>query len=192
MGAPMPTSPHPRVIFRSDWDSWRTPLWLYRVLDREFSFGLDAAASAENALAARYYDRSQDALAQDWGGHGSVWCNPPYGRPIPLWVQKAHEESRTSGVAVVLLLPARTDTRYFHEVCEPHGEVRLLRGRLRFLEENGSPRECATFPSMVVIFRPRKDRRSGTIRGWDPSPLEETESSLLPRGARRPLVMPSR
>lgn len=82
------------------------------------------------------------------GGGTSVWCNPPYGREIGKWVEKAYNES-LNGVTVVMLLPARTDTKWFHEFVYGKTEIRFLRGRLKF----GDSKNSAPFPSMVVIFR---------------------------------------
>ena len=82
------------------------------------------------------------------GGY-RVFCNPPYGRTIGLWVKKAYEESQKSNTLVVLLLPARTDTKYFHDYILYRSEIRFLPGRLKF----GNSKNSAPFPSMLVIFR---------------------------------------
>lgn len=126
---------------------WATPADFFAELDREFRFDLDPCATADNAKCAQFYTKEQDGLAQDWGGR-RVFCNPPYGREIARWVRKCYEESR-KGALVVMLIPARTDTAYFHDyIYHKAKEVRFIRGRLHF---NGH-RNAAPFPSMVVIF----------------------------------------
>lgn len=87
----------------------------------------------------------QDGLDQPWTGR--VWCNPPYGRNVGQWVKKAHDTASGGGF-VVMLLPARTDTRWFHDYIYGKTEVRFIKGRLKF----GSCQNAAPFPSMVVIF----------------------------------------
>lgn len=135
-----------QALFSSRRDDWETPQDFFRALDAEFHFTLDAAASAENAKCARYYTPQDDGLSKNWGG--CCWCNPPYGRDVGRWVRKGLE-SAESGATVVMLLPARTDTRWFHEWIYGRAEVRFVRGRLHF-----SGGDSAPFPSMVVIFRP--------------------------------------
>ena len=81
-----------------------------------------------------------------------MFCNPPYGRELKQWVKKAHDEW-LKGAKIVMLIPARTDTSYFHDYIYGKAEIRFLRGRLRFLDENNEPRDAAPFPSMVVVFR---------------------------------------
>ena len=80
---------------------------------------------------------------------GVVWCNPPYGREIGLWVKKAYESAHESGGIVVMLIPARTDTKWFHDYVLHRAEIRFIAGRLKF----GGAKNSAPFPSMVVIFR---------------------------------------
>lgn len=130
-------------------EDWETPAHIFDPLHREFRFELDAAASDHNAKTLAYIGEDMDGLVVDWSWAGSVWVNPPYGREIPKWVRKAWEESR-KGATVVMLVPARTDTRWFHDYVLPHAEVRFIRGRIRFV---GAPFN-APFPSAVVIFRP--------------------------------------
>lgn len=87
----------------------------------------------------------------EYRGGGSVFCNPPYGRALGAWVRKAYEEAQT-GTTVVLLIPARTDTAYFHDYIYGKAEIRFLRGRLHFEDEDGNRFPPAPFPSMVVIY----------------------------------------
>lgn len=140
---------------------WCTPADFFSELDQEFHFNLDPAATDKNAKCARYFTPADDGLKADWGGC-RVFCNPPYGRQITDWVRKGYEESKKPGTLVVMLIPARTDTSYFHDYIF-HGkadEVRFIRGRLTFTDEDGNPtkdakgRPCsAPFPSAVVIWR---------------------------------------
>lgn len=89
-------------------------------------------------------------------GGGAVFCNPPYGREVGKWVRKAYEEAQR-GATVVLLIPARTDTTYFHDYIYGRAEIRFVRGRLRFTDEEGKAYTAAPFPSMVVIYNGNKE-----------------------------------
>lgn len=131
------------VHFSSKRIDWETPPDLFDELDAEFSFDLDVCALPENAKCAKYFTPEDDGLDQEWTG--TCWMNPPYGREIKRWIKKASE----SGVAVVCLLPARTDTAWFHDYILGRAEIRFLRGRLRFVGATSS----APFPSMVVVFK---------------------------------------
>ncbi len=136
------------VHFRSDSCEWSTPADLFAELDREFGFGLDVCATADNAKCERFFTRADNGLAQPW--EGVCWMNPPYGRTIGQWVRRAADAAK-AGATVVCLLPARTDTAWWHDVVAVHSsDVRLLRGRLKF----GGSRSGAPFPSAVVVFRP--------------------------------------
>ena len=134
-------------MFSSDDDGWRTPPDLFRALDQEFHFELDAAATWANALCRRYWTKKDDALTKPWDG--PTYCNPPYGREIAGFVKKAVEEA-ARGEMVVMLLPARTDTRWWHDYVMQAAEIRLIKGRLQFL---GAP-SSAPFPSVVAVFSP--------------------------------------
>lgn len=134
--------------------NWCTPPDFFAELDQEFHFELDPAATDKSAKCARYFTPADDGLNQDWGGC-SVFCNPPYGRAIQDWVRKGYEESQKPGTVVVMLIPARTDTSYFHDYIF-HGkadEVRFLRGRLKFTDEDGNAKDAAPFPSAVIVWR---------------------------------------
>lgn len=137
------------VMFSSKSDVWETPQAFFDDLDNLFHFTLDACALPENAKCPQYFTPEQDGLSQEWTG--TVWCNPPYGRGIGAWVEKAHETAATSNATVVMLLPARTDTAWFHDFCynDKFATVVFVRGRLKF----GGQKNPAPFPSMVVIFR---------------------------------------
>lgn len=136
-------------LLSSETDDWATPREFYRTLDYEFGFVLDPCASESNAKCARYFTHEDDGLAQDWSP-GPVYMNPPYGREIPRWVEKAWLESQR-GVLVVGLLPARTDADWWHRcIIGAAAEVRFIRGRLKF----GGSENSAPFPSAVVVWRP--------------------------------------
>ena len=132
----------------SNTPEWATPRDLFDELDAEFNFDLDVASTDENALCERHYTAADDGLSQPWSG--SVWCNPPYGREIGKWMEKAAESNR--GGVTVCLVPARTDTRWWHEwIVGKATEIRFIRGRLKF----GGSESGAPFPSAIVIFDKR-------------------------------------
>ncbi len=136
------------VMFSSATDLWATPQAVFDQLNAEFIFNLDPCATPENAKCANYFTIDIDGLSQSWGGH-NVFCNPPYWKHLPRWVKKAYEESKKPNTTVVMLIPARTDTRYFHEyIYHKAKEIRFIKGRLKF----GESKNSAPFPSMVVVF----------------------------------------
>ena len=137
-------------MFYSASCEWETPIDLFAALDREFGFQTDVCATNENAKCKQYFTKAEDGLAQTW--NGVCWMNPPYGREIGKWVEKAYEESKTMPYPVVLLIPARTDTSYFHEYIYGKAKIRFIRGRLHFTDDDGLPGGCAPFPSMIVIY----------------------------------------
>lgn len=133
------------LMFSSKTDLWATPQSFFDNLKLSYDFTLDTCAIPENAKCDKYFTPEQDGLTQDWG-QNVCWMNPPYGRGIGKWVRKAFDESR-KGAYVVCLLPARTDTKWFHEYCLK-GNVTFIKGRLKF----GGCKFNAPFPSMLVIF----------------------------------------
>ena len=138
------------LMFSSKKQDWATPQDFFDKLNEEFNFTLDPCADDLNHKCAKYYTAQQDGLNQDWSDE-TVFCNPPYGRDVPKWVKKAYDETHTGDCkCVVLLLHARTDTRWFHEYIYPHkaDEIRFVKGRLHF----GGHKNRAPFPSMVVVF----------------------------------------
>lgn len=141
-----------QVLLSSKRMDWCTPQDFFDDLNREFHFVLDAAATAKTAKCPMYFTPETDGLSQSWNHGGAVFCNPPYGREIRKWVKKAYEESKQGGT-VVLLIPARTDTSYFHDYIYGKAEIRFIRGRLRFTDEDGRPADPAPFPSMIVVMR---------------------------------------
>lgn len=134
-------------LFTSNTPEWATPQNFYDEINKEFVFSVDVAATKDNAKCDKYFTQLDDGLAKSWDNE-TVWCNPPYGREIGKWVKKASE---AQGGIVVMLIPARTDTRYFHEYIyqRKNVEIRFLKGRLKF----GGATNSAPFPSMLVIFK---------------------------------------
>lgn len=131
---------------------WETPQAFFDLVDYEFHFELDACAVPENAKCKDFITPEQDALTQDWGRGRTIWCNPPYGRGLTDWVVKARSAA-SQGNTVVMLLPARTDTKWFHRHVYHNAEIRFVEGRLKF----GGSRENAPFPSMLAIFYPIRE-----------------------------------
>ena len=135
------------ALFTSNSDEWATPQAVFDELNKEFDFNLDPCATEKNAKTQRYYTATDDGLTKNWGGC-KVFVNPPYSN-ISEWVKKAYYEGQKDNTLVVLLIPARTDTRYFHNYILHRSEIRFIKGRLRFSDS----KNAAPFPSMIVIFR---------------------------------------
>ena len=137
-----------KLMFSSKTDLWSTPQEFYNKLNEEFNFNLDPCATNENHKCEKYFTIDDDGLKQNWQGH-RVFCNPPYGRVLKEWVQKCYEESLKPNTTVVMLIPARTDTIYFHKyIYNISKEIRFIKGRLKF----GDCKNSAPFPSMVIVF----------------------------------------
>jgi len=139
-------------------DEWSTPEDLYQILDDEFRFTLDPCSSDLNCKTARHYTMLDDGLAQSWAGE-IVFMNPPYSE-VDQWMAKALDEGK-NGATVVALVPSRTDVGWFWDTAR-YGEVRLIRGRLHFVDDEGNTGP-APFPSVVVVFGP--DREG--VHFWD-------------------------
>ena len=135
------------TLFSHDSDEWATPWSLFDELDKEFQFDMDPCATDENRKCLLFFDKEADGLKQNWGGY-HVWCNPPYSQ-VTSWVRKAFMESRKTGTVVVMLLPARTDTKWFQNFVLHRSEIRFIKGRVKF----GGAENNAPFPSMLVIYR---------------------------------------
>lgn len=136
------------ALFKSEKMDWETPQWLFDQLNEEFNFGLDAAANALNCKCDSWITEEIDALQADWSNSGNVWLNPPYGRHIGKWIEKSYRESQ-KGITVVVLVPARTDTAWWHDWAMQATEIRFIRGRLKFVGAASS----APFPSAILIFK---------------------------------------
>lgn len=135
-----------KAYFTSNSDEWETPQALFDELDEEFHFNLDPCATPSTAKCEKYYTASDNGLTRSWGGY-RVFCNPPYSE-ISNWVEKCYREGIKDNTVVVMLIPSRTDTRYFHNFIYQRAEVRFVRGRVKFGGKSNAP-----FPSMIVIFR---------------------------------------
>ena len=134
------------VMFSSKDQTWETPQNLFDKLDKEFNFTLDVCATDETAKCNNYFTPKENGLIQEW--RGNCWMNPPYGREIGIWIKKAWEESK-KGAKVICLIPARTDTKYWHEYIFTYAaEIRFIKGRIKF----GNSKNSAPFPSALVIF----------------------------------------
>lgn len=133
--------------YSSKSDEWATPQEIFDELDGEFHFDLDPCATSGNHKCENFYTLQDNGLSRSWGGH-RVFCNPPYSE-IGKWVEKCYREGCKDNTTVVLLIPSRTDTKYFHNFIYQRAEIRFIRGRLKFGESANS----APFPSMIVIFR---------------------------------------
>lgn len=139
-----------KILFSSATHEWETPQEFFNVLNEEFKFTLDPCCTHENAKCQKHFTKEENGLSQSWNGE-TVFCNPPYGRELPQWIKKCYEES-LKGATVVMLIPARTDTKAFHEYIYRKAEIRFIKGRLKF----GNSKNSAPFPSMIVIFNKRE------------------------------------
>lgn len=133
---------------RQDWD---TPDSVFLPLDAEFHFTLDLAASEKNARCDRYFSKEIDGLQQAW--HGTCWLNPPFGdksSKMVDWIKKAwHDTQHDPDLTVVMLIPARTNTKWFHDYCMKAAEVRFIKGRPKFGDaSHGLPQ-----PLVIIVFK---------------------------------------
>jgi len=135
-----------KVHYSSKTDLWATPQDFFDKLNAQYQFTLDVCALPENAKCDHFYTPEIDGLKQTWVGR--CWMNPPYGREIGNWMKKAYQSS-LEGATVVCLVPARTDTHWWHEYAMK-AEIKFIRGRLKFGNSNNS----APFPSAIVVFNP--------------------------------------
>lgn len=190
-------NPNLDVLFSSVERNWETPENVFGFWDDQFNFTLDVCASEDNAKCDSYFDEEMDCLQQDWAPDvcwmnppygepqhackkkrdGSYSCKKKlckerghhsdvYVPGIGDFIKKAYEES-LKGAVVVCLVPARTDTDWFHEYLLPHAEITFLRGRIAFIkppalytdEETGQcwvekqGGDSAAFPNLVAVFR---------------------------------------
>lgn len=155
-----------KQLMSSEKDNWRTPAQLWDSLNKKFNFWIDLAADKNNAKTPLYFDEITNALKQNWYEEQDIrnipdnsyaWCNPPYGREVKRFLEKASYEN-IIGFRSVFLIAGRTDTRAFHNCIFNHAEeVYFFEGRLIFDDENGVPaKNCATFPSMLVVYSGKK------------------------------------
>ena len=146
-----------KLMFSSKSDEWETPQDFYERLNGEFNFTLDPCCTSKNAKCAKYYTREEDGLSKSWANE-VVFVNPPYSE-VGAWVKKAHDESTHNNATVVMLIPSRTDTRYWHDyIMSAAGTIYFVKGRLKFYnkivaDSTGETKiNPAPFPSAVVVF----------------------------------------
>ncbi len=156
-------------MFTSRTEEWETPQYVFNALNDEFHFELDVCATFENRKCGVYFNKDDNGLTMEWAG--TCWMNPPYGKQIYAWMQKAYEESQR-GATVVCLVHARTDTRWWHDWAMKASEIRFVRGRLRF----GDGKQGAPFPSCIVIFKQVSDVFAPVMRScvFLAKPLKKT------------------
>lgn len=143
-----------KIHFSTGKDDWGTPQDLFDTLNKEFNFTLDPCADDSNHKCDKYYTAEQDGLAQSWAGE-TVFCNPPYSKRggQAKWIEKCYTEAEKNKIIVVALLPARTDTKAFHNYILGKAEIRFVKGRINFEIHRGENGGRAPFPNMVVVFR---------------------------------------
>lgn len=140
------------AMFTSNTDLWSTPQEFFDSINAVYHFDTDVCALPENAKCKHFFTPAQDGLQQEWCG--TCWMNPPYGREIGKWVAKAYKSARDNKATIVCLLPARTDTKWFHDYCIPYGKITFVKGRLKF----GGAKSGAPFPSVVVVFSGKEEK----------------------------------
>lgn len=118
------------AMFSSNRDDWETPLELFKQLDAIYHFDLDVCALPHNAKCDKYYTPDDDGLSKPW--EGTCWMNPPYGRQIGRWMEKAYKSSLV-GATVVCLVPSRTDTAWWHDYAMRASKITYIRGRIKFV-----------------------------------------------------------
>lgn len=150
------------VHFSSEKMDWETPQKFFNVLNDEYDFTLDVASNGSNAKTEKYFTKEDDGLTKEWKGR--VFCNPPYGREIKHWVKKAYDESKKDyNDLIVLLIPSRTDTKYWHDfIFNKASKIIFLKGRLKF-EVNGESTNSAPFPSAIVVYKGDKTMTIDTM-----------------------------
>jgi site-specific DNA-methyltransferase (adenine-specific) len=146
---------HMKILHSSKSMEWETPDYIFNKLNKEFNFTLDPCATKDNAKCDKYYTMEDDGLTKDWSGE-IVFINPPYGMYdcrtslVELWIKKAYEASQ-DGTIIVCLIPARTDTLYWHNYIFPYAaQIRFIKRRIKFRRDGVL--DSAPFPSAVIVF----------------------------------------
>lgn len=150
-----------KIHYSSERTDWATPPEIFQPINQVFNFTLDVCATAENTTCTKFFSPENDGLTQSWAGE-ICWMNPPYGTAIGGWVQKAAEEA-VKGATVVALLPARTDTKWWHSYVMKAEAIWLVKGRIRFVGAKAS----APFPSAVALFN-SANAGQPELRQWNP------------------------
>ena len=145
-------------------NEWRTPKELFDLLDNQFHFTLDPASTHDNALCKKHFTKEEDGLLQDWS-NDVVWLNPPYGREIGAWIEKAYNEM-IKGAKVVCLIPSRTSPVWFHVNVKKAKEIWFIKGRIQFTHPNIEETNSPDFDSLIVIFDKFRGQQP-VIRFWD-------------------------
>lgn len=140
------------LMFSSKKEDWETPQLFFDELNKKYKFNWDLASSDANAKCVNHFTVGDDSLSQDWAVlEGNLWLNPPYGRDLKHWVKKAYESSLHRSGLLVMLIPSRTDTSYWHDYIFDKAQIKFIRGRLKF-ENGGVASQPAPFPSALIIF----------------------------------------
>lgn len=134
-------------LFSNNSNEWATPQNFYDELNKIYKFTLDPAANKFNAKCKKFYTIEDDGLSKTWKNE-VVFCNPPYGRNIYKWVEKCYNENKNNNTKIILLIPSRTDTKYFHDFIYKKYPIRFIQGRIKF----GDSKNSAPFPSLLVLF----------------------------------------
>ena len=136
----------------SNTNEWYTPKELYNKLNEEFNFTLDPCCTEKSRKCEKYFTKKENGLIHDWSNN-NVFMNPPYGNDIKYWIEKAYLESLKDNTIVVALIPARTDTSYWHNfIFNKASDIRFLKGRIKFEKEDGTLGNSAPFPSAVIVW----------------------------------------
>ena len=166
-----------KTLFRSDDQAWRTPRWLFEELNELCDFDLDAAAHRDNALCEQYLTEEDNALGlMEWPGE-RIWLNPPYGRDVGKFVAEAREQSEIYGKTVVVLIFARTDTKWWQDHAMEANAIFLVRGRLKFHKGAGQ-KNAAPAPSALLVFSGNVQMESTAFHRLDRTKPEEWKPKL--------------
>ena len=150
--------------FKSKSHEYETPDSIFEPLNYEFQFTLDVAANSLNTKCVRFFSVDCDGLSQGWGNN-ICWMNPPFGRQMKKWVEKAYK-SYLNGATVVCLLPVRSNTVWWHQYCMRSTEIRLIKGEVKFKgNENG-----LWLPLCIIVFNPHNKRIEPTIKSMAAHP----------------------
>lgn len=151
------------VMFSSKSDEWATPQALFDKLNQSYKFTLDPCATAQTAKCSKYFTLEDDGLSKSWANE-NVFINPPYSN-VAGWVEKAYKESLENNATCVLLIPSRTDTKWFHRFCMQADVVQFVKGRVKFENGSGKP-NSAPFPSMIVVFDGKNQQTTPQMTGF--------------------------
>ena len=139
-------------------DRWQTPKYFFKLLDEKFKFTLDPCTDTDNWLGCdKYFTKEQNGLKQDWKGE-RVFVNPPFSqikdkKDRKGWVWKCYNEGIKENTLVVMIIPPRTDTKYWHDYIMKANEIWFCKGRVNFLQKGEKPENGSTFPLAVIVFK---------------------------------------